>query len=81
MDFMLGAAAAALLNIGLLGAIMVTYLQNLRLIRSYFTFGLVLVASLFIVQNIVIVIFWSNLYSAGPAIKTLSTPQRHTFLP
>lgn len=71
MDFMLGAAAAALLNIGLLGAIMVTYLQNLRLIRSYFTFGLVLVASLFIVQNIVIVIFWSNLYSAGPAIKNV----------
>ncbi len=69
MDFMLGAAAAALLNIGLLGAIMVTYLQNLRLIKSYFTFGLVLVASLFIVQNIVIVIFWSNLYTAGPAIK------------
>jgi heme A synthase len=68
---MLGAAAAALLNIGLLGAIMVTYLQNLRLIRSYFTFGLVLVASLFIVQNIVIVIFWSNLYSAGPAIKNV----------
>ncbi|HLG37672.1 MAG TPA: hypothetical protein VI338_06020 [Nitrososphaera sp.] len=71
MDFMLGAAAAALLNIGLLGAIMVTYLQNLRLIRSYFTFGLVLVASLFIVQNIVIVIFWSNLYTAGPAIKNV----------
>jgi heme A synthase len=71
MDFMLGAAAAALLNIGLLGAIMVTYLQNLRLIKSYFTFGLVLVASLFIVQNIVIVIFWSNLYTAGPAIKDI----------
>ena len=71
MDFMLGAAAAALLNIGLLGAIMVTYLQNLRLIKSYFTLGLVLVASLFIVQNIVIVIFWSNLYTAGPAIKDI----------
>jgi hypothetical protein len=71
MDFMLGAAAAALLNIGLLGAIMVTYIQNLRLIKSYFTFGLVLVASLFIVQNIVIVIFWSNLYSAGPSIKNV----------
>ncbi|HJS82449.1 MAG TPA: hypothetical protein VJ742_06395 [Nitrososphaera sp.] len=71
MDFMLGAAAAALLNIGLLGAIMVTYIQNLRLIKSYFTFGLVLVASLFIVQNIVIVIFWSNLYSAGLSIKNV----------
>lgn len=71
MDFMLGAAAAALLNIGLLGAIMVTYVQNLRLIKSYFTLGLVLVASLFIVQNIVIVIFWSNLYSGGPSIKSI----------
>ncbi len=71
MDFMLGAAAAAILNIGLLGAIMTTYVQNLRLIKSYFTFGLVLVASLFIVQNIVIVIFWSNLYMAGPAIKDI----------
>ena len=71
MDFMLAAAAAALLNIGFLGAIMATYIQNMRLIKSYFTFGLVLVASLFIVQNIVIVIFWSNLYSAGPAIKNV----------
>ena len=69
MDFMLGAAAAALTNIGLLGAIMATYVQNMRLIKSYFTSGLVLVASLFIVQNVVIVIFWSNLYMAGPAIK------------
>jgi heme A synthase len=68
---MLGAAAAALTNIGLLGAIMVTYVQNMRLIKSYFTIGLVLVASLFILQNIVIVIFWSNLYLAGPAIKAI----------
>ena len=71
MDFMLGAAAAALLNIGLLGAVMVTYVQNLRLIKSYFTLGLVMVASLFIVQNIVIVIFWSNLYLAGPSIRNI----------
>jgi hypothetical protein len=71
MDFMIGAAAAALLNIGLLGAIMITYIQNMRLIKSYFTGGLVLVASLFIVQNIVIVVFWSNLYAAGPAIKDI----------
>ena len=71
MDFMLGAAGAALLNIGLLGGIMAAYIQNMRLIKSYFTAGLVLVASLFIVQNIVIVIFWSNLYTAGPAIKDI----------
>jgi hypothetical protein len=71
MDFMLGAAAAALANIGLLGGIIAMYIQSLRLIKSYFTWGLVIVASLFIVQNIVIVIFWSNLYAAGPAIKNI----------
>jgi len=69
MDFMLAAAAAAIINIGLLAVIIFTYAQNARLIKSYFTYGLVLVASLFIVQNFVIVVFWFNLYSAGPAIK------------
>ena len=43
---------------------------NMRLIRSYFTIGLV-VASLFVVQNIVIVVFWSTLYMAGPSIKDI----------
>jgi hypothetical protein len=71
MDFMLSAAAAALLNIALLGGTIFTYIQNVRLIKSYFTIGLVLVASLFIIQNIVIVIFWSNLYMAGPSIKNI----------
>jgi hypothetical protein len=71
MDFMLAAAVAALLNIGLLGGIVATYIQNMRLIRSYFTIGLVLVASLLVVQNIVIVVFWSTLYMAGPSIKNI----------
>jgi hypothetical protein len=71
MEFMLAAAVAALLNIGLLGGIVVTYVQNMQLIRSYFTIGLVVVASLFVVQNIVIVIFWSTLYMAGPSIKNI----------
>jgi len=68
---MIAAAVAALLNIGLLGTVVFTYVQNLRLIKSYFTYGLVIVASLFIIQNIVIVIFWSQLYLAGPAIKDI----------
>ncbi|CAN5346435.1 hypothetical protein BH18THE2_BH18THE2_30310 [soil metagenome] len=71
MDFMIAAAVAALLNIGLLGGIIFTYIQNMRLLKSYFTIGLVLVASLFIVQNIVIIVFWSNLYMAGPSIKNI----------
>jgi hypothetical protein len=71
MDFMLAAAVTALLNIGLLGGIVATYIQNMRLIRSYFTIGLVVVASLFVVQNIVIVVFWSTLYMAGPSIQNI----------
>lgn len=69
MDFMLGAAGAALANIGLLAGIIALYVQGLRVIRSYFTWGLVIVASMFMVQNVVIVIFWSNLYTAGPEVK------------
>jgi hypothetical protein len=49
MDFMFAAAGAAITNIGLLGVIITTYIQNVRLIKSYFTYGLVLVASLFII--------------------------------
>jgi len=71
MDFMLAAAGAAITNIGLLSVIIYTYIQNMRLIKSYFTYGLTIVAALFIVQNIVIVIFWSNLYMAGPSIKNI----------
>ena len=68
---MLAAAGAAITNIGLLAVIIATYIQNARLIKSYFTYGLILVASLFIIQNIVIVIFWFNLYTAGPSIKNI----------
>ena len=68
---MLAAAGAAITNIGLLSIIIYTYIQNIRLIKSYFTYGLTIVAALFIVQNIVIVIFWSNLYMAGPSIKNI----------
>lgn len=71
MDFMLAAAGAAITNIGILAVIIATYIQNARLIKSYFTYGLILVASLFIVQNLVIVVFWFNLYTAGPAIKNI----------
>lgn len=68
---MLAAAGAAITNIGLLSVIIYTYIQNIRLIKSYFTYGLTIVAALFIVQNIVIVVFWSNLYMAGPSIKNI----------
>lgn len=68
---MLAAAAAAIINIGLLSVITYTYIQNIRLIKSYFTYGLTIVAALFIIQNIVIVVFWFNLYTAGPSIQNI----------
>lgn len=68
---MLAAAGAAITNIGLLAVIIFTYIQNARLIKSYFTYGLIIVAALFMLQNIVIVIFWSNLYMAEESIKNI----------
>lgn len=62
IDFMIAAVIAAFANIGLLGITITTYVQNLRVIRSYYTSGLVLVACLLLIQNIVIVIFWGTLY-------------------
>ncbi len=59
---MLAAVVAAFLNIGLLTVTIVTYVQNMRVIRSYYTSGLVLVAALLMIQNILIVIFWFTLY-------------------
>ena len=71
MDFMIAAAGAAITNLGLLSVIIYTYIQNMRLIKSYFTYGLTIVAALFIIQNIVTLVFWSNLYVAGPSIKNI----------
>ncbi len=56
------AVASAFLNIGLLLVVIATYVQNMRVIRSYYTSGMVMVAALLMIQNIVIVLFWSTLY-------------------
>jgi len=68
IDFMLGAVISALLNITLLLVVIATYVQNMRVIRSYYTSGLVLVAVLLMIQNIVIVLFWSTLYMDDKAL-------------
>ena len=67
-DFMLAAVISTFLNIGLLFVIIGTYVQNMRIIRSYYTSGLVMVASLLLIQNIVIVLFWSTLYMDDKAL-------------
>jgi len=68
IDFMLAAVVSAFLNIGLLVVTIGTYIQNMRVIRSYYTSGLVLVAALLMIQNIVIVLFWSTLYMDDKAL-------------
>ena len=68
IDFMIAAVIAALANIGLLGITITTYVQNMRLIRSYYTMGQVLVTTLLMIQNIVIVVFWSTLYMDDKAL-------------
>jgi len=68
VDFMLAAVASAFLNIVLLLIVIGTYIQNMRVIRSYYTSGLVLVAVLLMIQNIVIVLFWSTLYMDDKAL-------------
>ncbi len=65
---MLAAVVSAFLNIVLLLVVIATYVQNMRLIRSYYTSGLVLVATLLMIQNIVIVLFWSTLYMDDKAL-------------
>ena len=68
IDFMLAAVVSAFLNIALLLVIIGTYIQNMMIIRSYYTIGLVLVAAMLMLQNIVIVLFWSTLYMDDKAL-------------
>ena len=68
VDFMLAAVVSAFLNICLLLIAITTYVQNLRVIRSYYTSGLVLVTILLMIQNIVIILFWSTLYMDDTAL-------------
>ncbi len=65
---MLAAVVSAFLNITLLLVVIATYVQNMMVIRSYYTSGLVLVAALLMIQNIVIVLFWSTLYMDDKAL-------------
>jgi hypothetical protein len=68
---MSAAGLASITNIGLLVAITLIYIQNLKLIKSDFTIGFVLAAMLFMIRNMVIMVFWFNLYSAGQSVREI----------
>ena len=80
IDFMLAAVISAFLNIGLLLVVIGTYVQNMRVIRSYYTLGLVLVAALLMIQNIVIVLFWSTFYMDDKALMMSADMVSHYLL-
>src|ERR1700685_2655705 len=67
------AALFALLNVGLVLLLIYAYLQSWRKFRSSFTTSLVIFATFFLLQNLVIVIFWYFLYtlvsSAQPLVE------------
>ncbi len=77
IDFMLAAVISAFLNIALLLVVIGTYVQNMRVIRSYYTSGLVLVASLLMLQNIVIILFWPTLYMHNKALMVSADMVSH----
>ena len=61
-DFTFASVILAFINIILLGIVLATFLQNLRVIQSYYTVGLVIVAIMLLIQNILIIGFWQTLY-------------------
>lgn len=61
-DYTFASVILAIINTVLLGISLSTFLQNLRVIKSYITIGLVIVAVMLLIQNILIIGFWQTLY-------------------
>jgi hypothetical protein len=57
------AAIFAFINVGLVGALIYAYAQSWRHVRSSFTASLLVFAVFFLVQNLVILLFWYVLYT------------------
>ena len=79
-DYTFAAVIFAFVNIVLLSILIFTYSQNIRLIRSYFTVGMVFVAALLLIQNVMIVGFWSTLYmESSEFMKTVDMLSHYMF--
>jgi len=80
-DYTFAAVIFAFVNIVLLGILITTYAQNLRVIRSYFTIGMVFVAAMLLIQNIMIIGFWSTLYmESSEFMKTVDMVSHYMFV-
>lgn len=68
------AAVFAFINVALVVLLIYAYVQSWRKVRSAFTTSLILFATFFLIQNLVIIVFWYVLYSlvasAEPVIES-----------
>ena len=65
------AAILALLNLAFVLGLIVLYLQSWVKVPSSITLGLVVFAVFFLIQNLVIVVFWYVLYGLVPSAQGL----------
>ena len=63
------AAVFAFVNVALVFMLIWLYYQSWRRLRSTFTISLMLFAVFFLVQNLVIIVFWYALYGLVPAAQ------------
>ncbi len=63
------AAVFAIVNVALVFLLLGLYYQSWRRLRSTFTVSLMLFAVFFLVQNLVIIVFWYALYGLVPAAQ------------
>ena len=64
-------AIFALLNTALIIILLWLYSTSYRKIRSTFTVGLMLFVLFFLIQNVVIIVFWYQLYSMAPSAASI----------
>lgn len=65
------AAVFAVLNVALVLALLGLYFQSWRNYRSSVSVGLMTFSVFFLVQNVVIVVFWSILYGLVPSAQDI----------
>jgi hypothetical protein len=61
------AAVFALLNVAIVLVLLALYLQSWRKLRSSLSIALMTFAGFFLIQNLVIIVFWLILYSLVPS--------------
>jgi hypothetical protein len=64
------AAVFALVNIVFVALLIYAYVESWRKVRSSFTVSLIVFAAFFLIQNLVIIVFWYWLYSLVPAAQS-----------